>query len=571
MLPVRHVRDEEGGGEQLSTPLRGAELLNAPLLNKGCAFDARERDLLGLRGLLPTRVETLEDQVARELEHFEQFETLLEKNDYLGDLQDRNEVLYYRLVLEHLSEMLPILYTPEVGEAVQKYSHNLRRPRGLYVAYPEIDQIDQILANRRCHEVDVLCATDAGAILGIGDQGVGGMGIPVAKLALDSLCGAVPPARALPVMLDVGTDNDALRSDPLYMGWREPRVSGDDYDRFIEKFVDAIKRNFPGVFLHWEDFAGRNARYNLATYRDQICSFNDDIQGTAAVCVASLYAGVKASSGQLRDRRIVVFGAGAAGLGNAEEIVQAMRREGLERREALSRIYAVDRQGLVVEGMAENSEGQRVYARPTAEVADWERDASGRISLEETVRRSGATVAIGTSTQGGAFSEAIVREMASHEETPIVFPLSNPTEKAEAQPADLLRWTGGRALIATGSPFEAQRHEGREVQIGQANNAFIFPGVTLGAVAVGARRVSDDMLWAATQALSDLSPALSDPAEGLLPRVSELRRVCRAVGSAVASQAVTEGLADLEAGRSVEQAIERQIWEPRYLPVRPSS
>jgi len=555
--------------DRLETKLRGTELLNAPLLNKQCAFTMEERHALGIAGLMPSVVETLEEQLQRELAAFESYETLLERSLYLAELRDRNEVLYFRLALEHVEEMLPILYTPEVGDFVKNYSHSYARPRGLYIAYSDEDSIEEILGNRCMHDVDVIVVTDSGAILGIGDQGIGGMGIPIAKLALDSLCGAVHPARALPITLDVGTNNKTLLDDPLYMGWRHERIEGSDYERFIEKFVSAVEQHLPRVLLHWEDFARDNAERNLATYRDRICSFNDDIQGTAAVAVATLYAALKATGQKMRDQRVVVFGAGAAGLGNADQILAAMRREGLSEAEAHAQIWALDRYGLVVEGMEGNTPQQKPSARPASEVVDWTRSDLGQIDLAETVHRTKPTILIGTSTVGGALSEAIVREMADASEHPIIFPMSNPTEKAEANPSDLLDWTDGRALIATGSPFDPVHRHGRTVRIGQSNNAFIFPGLTLGVIATGASRISDDMLWAAMQALSDLSPALKSVDDGLLPSVERLREVCLAVATAVARQVVDEGLSQEPVTDAIEATIDRHLWTPRYLPVFP--
>jgi len=569
MTKCSMVRGDSTELDHLETKLRGTDLLNAPLLNKQCAFSNEERHALGIAGLMPSTVETLEEQLRRELDAFESYETLLERSLYLAELRDRNEVLYFRLALEHVEEMLPILYTPEVGDFVKNYSHSYARPRGLYISYNDEDSIEEILSNRCMHEVDVIVVTDSGAILGIGDQGVGGMGIPIAKLALDSLCGAVHPARALPITLDVGTNNKALLDDPLYMGWRHERVEGADYERFIEKFVGAIKKHLPGVLLHWEDFARDNAERNLETYRDRICSFNDDIQGTAAVAVATLYAALKATGQTMRDQRVVVFGSGAAGLGNADQILAAMQREGLTQADAHAQIWALDRYGLVVEGMEGNTSQQQPYARSAAEVADWSRNEQGQIDLAETVHRTKPTILIGTSTVSGAFNEAIVREMAASAEHPIIFPMSNPTEKAEAHPSDLLKWTDGRALIATGSPFDSVKHASRTIRIGQSNNAFIFPGLTLGVIATGASRISDDMLWAAMQALSDLSPALQSVDNGLLPTVDRLREVCLTVGTAVAQQVVDEGLAREPLTDTIEATIERHLWTPHYLPVFP--
>jgi len=568
MASFEHKRDHETGGEWLETSLDGVEILNTPLLNKGCAFDQSERDQLGLVGLMPDRIETLDDQLARELEQYESFETPLGKNVYLGELRDRNEVLYFRLALEHVGEMLPILYTPEVGVAVEQYSHIYRRPRGLYISYGDADRIDEILSQRSCEQADVVVVTDSSAILGIGDQGVGGMGIPVAKLALDSLCGAVSPMRTVPITLDVGTDNSKLLSDPLYMGWRHERVTGSDYDRFIDRFVQALERAMPGVFLHWEDFARDVAEKNLERYRDRVCSFNDDIQGTAAVCSSALLAALDVAGEKIENQRVVIFGAGAAGLGNAGGIVDAMVRAGLKPSDARARIWALDRYGLVVEGVDANTPAQQVYARPVAEVADWKRNEKGAIDLVETAARIRPTVMIGTSGQAGAFSEPIVRGMAATTRHPIVFPLSNPTSRAEAHPGDLLAWTEGRALIATGSPFDPVDYRGKRVRIGQSNNAFVFPGLTLGVVAAKATRVTDNMLWAAAQALGRLSPARRDLAAGLLPDIASIRSVCREVGAAVAGAAVEDGVARMPKDRTVDQAIASQLWEPAYLPIR---
>lgn len=563
------VRGDTVGADRIETVLRGSELLNTPLLNKQCAFTAEERVALGIDGLMPGVVETLDQQLARELAEYRGYETALERSLYLSELRDRNEVLYFRLALENVEEMLPILYTPEVGDFVKNYSHAYRRPRGLYIDYRDEERIEEILANRCMRHVDVIVVTDSGAILGIGDQGVGGMGIPIAKLALDSLCGAVHPARTLPITLDVGTDNKDLLDDPLYMGWRHERVTGADYERFIERFVSAVEKQLPEVFLHWEDFARDNAERNLSRYRDRLCSFNDDIQGTAAVTVASLQAALKATGQSMCDQRVVVYGSGSAGLGNADQVLSAMQRGGLDEAGARAQVWALDRYGLIVQGMETNTTQQAAYARPAAEVADWKRDAHGQIDLAEAVHRVQPTILIGTSTQGGAFSESIVREMAGHAEHPIIFPMSNPTPKAEAQPADLLAWTDGRALIATGSPFEPVKYGGQTVRIGQSNNAFIFPGLTLGVVASQAQRVSDGMLWAAMQALSDMSPALQSVADGLLPRVDRIRDAALAVGTAVAEQAVAEGLARRPQEGDVAAAVKRFVWTPQYLPVVP--
>lgn len=560
----------KNGETWIETPLRGAELLNTPLLNKSTAFTEAEREALGLSGLLPHVVETIDEQVKREYGQFSSFETLFEKNVYLGALQDRNEILYYHLASQHIPEMLPILYTPEVGKAVELYSHAYRRPRGLYLSYPERDKMAELLRHRNCEEIDIIVCTDASAILGIGDQGVGGMGIPVAKLALVSLCGAVHPARTLPIMLDVGTDNQTLLNDPLYLGWRHERVKGREYENFIAQFVETVKQELPQVFLHWEDFSRIPAEQNLHRYRDQISSFNDDIQGTGVVCMAALYAALKVSQQTLADQRIVVFGFGAAGLGNTDQIVQAMQREGLSETEARKRIWPIDRWGLLVEGGKDITGRQQLYARKQEEVSDWMREGEKGIPLAEVVKRVRPTLLLGCSTVAGAFEETIIREMAAHIQQPIIFPMSNPTSKVEAHPRDLLTWTDGRALIATGSPFDPVTYNGRTIRIAQCNNAFVFPGVALGTVATKARKVTDNMLWAAVQALSDLSPALQQPDNGLLPTVDQIRDVCRIVGTAIASQAMEDGVVRAPLDGAIEQIVRDRIWEPVYQPIRPS-
>lgn len=571
MLPIHYKKDENTGKQWVETPLRGTELLNTPLLNKSTAFTQVERENLGLEGLLPVAVETIEEQVQREYEQFSSFETLLEKNVYLGALQDRNEILYYRLACEHIPEMLPILYTPEVGEAVELYSHAYRRPRGLYLSYPERSRMAEMLGNRRCRDVDIIVCTDASAILGIGDQGVGGMSIPVAKLALVSLCGATHPARTLPIMLDVGTNNETLLQDPFYMGWRHERISGQEYEDFIGQFVETVKRELPQLFLHWEDFSRVPAEANLHRYRDQISSFNDDIQGTGVVCMAALYAALKVGRQKLADQRIVIFGFGAAGVGNADQIVQAMQREGLSESEARERIWAIDRWGLLVEGGKGISGRQALYARKADQVADWAREGDKGITLGEVVKRIHPTFLMGCSTVPGAFQESVIREMAGHVDQPIIFPLSNPTAKVEAHPKDLMAWTEGRALVATGSPFDPVTYNGRTIRIAQCNNAFVFPGVALGTISTKAAQVTDNMLWAAVQALSDLSPAFQAVDAGLLPTVDQIRNVCRIVGTAIASQAMEDGVVRASLDGDIESIIRQRIWAPTYVPIRPST
>ncbi len=554
-------RDEDGAWR---TTLRGRQLLADPRINKGTAFGDGERRDLGLTGLVPPAHFTLEDQVARVYEQYQRQPSDLARNVTLNALHDRNEVLFYRLLTEHLGEMLPIVYTPTVGQAIERYSHEYRRPRGIYLSvdHPELIEASLLAPDLMPGDVDLVLATDAGAILGIGDWGVGGIDIAVGKLAVYTAAGGIDPARTLPVMLDVGTDRQSLLDDPLYIGNRHPRVAAAEYDAFLDKFVRTVGKLFPLALLHWEDLGVANARRLLERYRDERLTFNDDIQGTGAVNLAAVMAATRATGIPLAGHRIVIFGMGTAGAGIADQLTKAMVAEGMPEAEARRRFWAVDRQGLLTRDMTALSDQQRRYAREPAEGAA---DGTG---LAEVVARVHPTVLIGTSARAGAFTEAIVRDMAVHAERPVILPMSNPTALAEATPGDLLRWTDGRALVATGSPFGAVDHGGIRYEIGQANNALIFPGLGLGVIAARPRRVTDGMLLAAARAVADLVD-ISSPGAPLLPRVADLRETSVAVAAVVARAAEAEGVASAALDTDLTTQIRALMWQPRYRPVRP--
>ena len=586
-------RDEDGAWR---TTLRGRQVLADPRINKGTAFGDGERRDLGLTGLIPAAHFTLDDQVARVYAQYRRQPDDLARNVTLTALHDRNEVLFYRLLAGHLSEMLPIVYTPTVGQAIEHYSHEYRRPRGIYLSvdHPELIEASLLASDLGPGDVDLIVATDAGAILGIGDWGVGGIDIAVGKLAVYTAAGGIDPARTIPVMLDVGTDRQSLLDDPLYIGNRHPRVPAAEYDAFLDQFVRAVGKLFPLALLHWEDLGVANARRLLERYRDERLTFNDDMQGTGAVNLAAVLAATRATGVPLTGHRIVIFGMGTAGAGIADQLTAAMVAEGVPEAEARRRFWAVDRQGLLTRDMTALSDLQRRYARDPAEVADWRRDGrlgkhavpgqragpagpmgpggpgvADGLGLAEVVVRVHPTVLIGTSTRAGAFTEAVVRDMAAHAERPVILPMSNPTALSEAAPADLIRWTGGRALVATGSPFGAVDHGGIRYEIGQANNALIFPGLGLGVIAARARRVTDGMLLAAARAVADLV-GISTPGAPLLPRVADLRETSVAVAAAVARAAEAEGVASATLDADLAGQVRALMWEPRYRPVRPA-
>jgi len=543
---------------------RGMDLLDTPLLNKGTAFTEEERTEFGLHGLLPPCVETLEEQVARAYEAYQRKDDDLERHIYLRALQDNNEVLFYRLLLDHIEEMTPIVYTPTVALACQQFSHIYRRPRGMFISYPQRDSIVHLLRSRPNPDVDVIVVTDGERILGIGDQGVGGLGIPIGKLSLYTLIGGIRPERTLPIVLDVGTNNPERLNDPEYLGWRHERITGEDYFAFVEQFVEAVKQELLQTCLQWEDFANAHARPILERYRDQLLTFNDDIQGTAAVALGAILSAVKVTGKNLKDQQIVIFGAGSAAIGVADGLREAMKEEGVSDQEARSRFWLINSKGVLHSDRKDLTPEQMVYAQPENRVARWLGTFNGRVGLADVIGQIEATILVGLSTVGGAFSEAIVREMARKVERPIVFPLSNPTTKSEATAEDLIRWTDGRALVATGSPFAPVNYAGRKIPIAQCNNVYIFPAIGLGVVASRANRVTDQMMLAAARALAQNSPALKNSSAPLLPPLTELRRVAAEIAVAVGLQAEKEGVA----AELVEDELHRQViatqWTPGY-------
>jgi malate dehydrogenase (oxaloacetate-decarboxylating) len=543
---------------------RGHALLDNPYRTKGTAFSEEERAQYGLLGLLPPQVESLEQQVDRAYEAFMAAPTALGKHIYLRALQDTNEVLYYRLLVSNVEEMMPIVYTPTVAQACEQFSHIYRRPRGLFVSYPNRDRIPEILANRYGKEIDVIVVTDGGRILGIGDQGVGGLGIPIGKLSLYTLVGGIRPDRTLPIVLDVGTNNEERLRDPLYLGWRHERLEGKEYFEFVEKFIRAVKEELPGACVQWEDFPNSIAFNLLNTYRDQVLSFNDDIQGTAAVTLGAILGAISVTGRPLRDQHVVVLGAGSAGIGVSDYLCRAMVENGLSEKEARSRFWIVNRGGVLHTGRTDLSAEQRNFAQASDRIATMPKNAAGIVGLEQVINSVPATILIGLSTLAGAFTEPIIREMARKTQRPIIFPLSNPTSKAEAVPADLIKWTDSRALIATGSPFAPVNDGSRSIPIAQCNNVYIFPAVGLALAACRARRVSDGMLLAAARALGEKSPALKDPNEALLPRLRDLRSTARHIATAVALQAQAEGLAEPLEREELARRIASTQWVPAY-------
>jgi malate dehydrogenase (oxaloacetate-decarboxylating) len=542
----------------------GPQLLTSSLLNKGSAFSLEERLEFNLLGLLPPHISTMEEQLVRTYENYCRKETDLERYIHLLSLQDRNETLYYRLLLEHISEMMPIVYTPTVGLACQTYSHIYRRPRGLYISYPDRNRIDMILANALHAQVRVIVVTDGERILGLGDLGAGGMGIPIGKLTLYTLCAGIHPATTLPILLDAGTNNSNLIVDPLYLGWRHERIRGQEYDDFIEAFVQAVIRKFPGALLQWEDFSKDNARRLLERYRDRLCTFNDDIQGTGAVTVSGLLAAMEITGSRLSNQRIVILGAGSAATGISDQIVSAMLTEGVSEKEAASSIWLIDSKGLVHTGRPNLESSKQKFAQPLERLGDSKLTNQNAISLEEVVNHVHPTILLGTGAQPGAFTETIVRKMAEHVLRPIIFPLSNPTSKSEAIPADILSWTSGRALVATGSPFPDVEYANSKFTIGQCNNAFIFPGVGLGVIASGASRVTDQMFVAAARALKEFSPILLQASTSLYPKLENVREVASKVALAVALEAQESRLAPIRSENELEKLLKATVWTPEY-------
>ena len=554
----------ETASETITVDVSGSELIETPLLNKGTAFTEDERRGYGLLGLLPPHVETIEEQGARAYDAYCREPNDLEKHIFLRQLQDENETLFYRVLLEHTVEMMPIIYTPVVGAACQEFSEIYRRPRGVFIAYPLRDSMDEILQNVK-QDVDVIVVTDGQRILGLGDQGAGGMGIPIGKLSLYSLCGGIHPSRTLPIVLDVGTNNQERLADPRYIGWRHERIHGDAYDDFIEQFVEAVIRRFPSVLLQWEDFASVNAAPIIERYRDRLCTFNDDIQGTAAVTAGTILAAVAAVGESLEDQRFVMLGAGSAGTGISKQLIRTMVRDGISEAEARERFYVIDIKGLIHSGRSDLDDAHRPIAQDVENLKDWECDLSAPISFAKVVRSVKPTVLVGVTGQPGAFTEEIIRNMAEHAARPIIFPLSNPTSRAEATPEDLLRWTDGRAIVATGSPFDPVELDGVTHSIPQCNNSYIFPAMGAGILASRARRVTDEMFMAAAIALKECSPAVKDVHDSLLPALTEIRSVARHIAVAVGREAQRQGVADVTSAEELERRISDTMWTPEYL------
>jgi malate dehydrogenase (oxaloacetate-decarboxylating) len=563
------VREDQAYEGVVRTHLHGIELLLNSRLNKGTAFTEAERDAFGLHGLLPPHIGTLEDQRERRKRVLDGRTINFLKYSNMRDLQDNCETLFYSMIAHYTEELLPIVYTPTVGEGCQRFSEIWRRPRGLFLSYAQKHRMDQILADPRYDDVRCIVVSDGERILGLGDQGAGGMGIPIGKMALYTALGGIPPEHCLPVLLDLGTDNEARLNDPIYIGWQHKRIRGQQYDEFIEKFVSAVERRWPNILLQWEDFAGVNAAILLRRYRDRLCTFNDDIQGTAAITTGTLLAAVRATGRPLKEQTIAMFGSGSAGIGISDLLVARMKEEGLSEEEARGRIYSFNRYGLLVEGCEGVRPGQETLMRKRADVEGWKLSASTgpcRISLLDVVRNAGVTVLVGVSAQPGAFTEEIVRELASHTARPIIFPLSNPTSKAEATPANLLRWTDGRALVGTGSPFAPVEMNGKLVRISQVNNSFIFPGLALGILVSRSTRVSDAMIMASAKALASLSPMLVDADAPLLPPIADCRKISLLIAEAVALQAMEDGTAESVDNATLRERLLAYVWDPVYLP-----
>ncbi|HWR16315.1 MAG TPA: NAD-dependent malic enzyme [Terriglobales bacterium] len=560
--------DPATGQKYLSVDTKGKALLLNPVTNKGTAFATRERDELDLNGLIPPHVATMRQQLDRTYENFLNKSTNLEKFIYLSGLQDRNETLFYRLLLEHIDEMMPIVYTPVVGEACQKYSHIYRRARGLYISIDQKDHIENILRNSEISNPSVIVVTDGERILGLGDQGAGGMGIPIGKLCLYTLCAGVSPNSTLPITLDVGTDNEERLKDPLYLGLKHKRIRGEEYQAFVDAFVAAVQKVFPNTLLQWEDFLKGNAIHQLKRFRNKLCSFNDDIQGTAGVIVAGLFSALRITGGRMRDQRVVFAGAGASAQGISDLIVSAMVQEGLAESEARKQVWTVDSHGLVTKARTNLEDFKATYARDVEEVAKYRCADRTKITLVETICNVKPTVLLGTSGTPGTFSKDVIQMMASINERPIIFPLSNPTSKAECTAEDAIQWSDGRAIVASGSPFAPVTYNGKRYRIGQGNNSFIFPGVGLGISAARITRVTDSMFLEAARALAEKVTEEDLAETAVYPQLSRIRECSLAVACATVRQAVKEGYADEDILEGLEDNLRQAMWEPKYLPIR---
>ncbi|GAA0808052.1 NAD-dependent malic enzyme [Psychrobacter piscatorii] len=553
----------------LYIPVAGPALLETPLLNKGSAFSAEERNSFNLTGLLPHNIETIEEQSLRAYHQLRSFTSDMDKHIYLRNIQDTNETLFYHLVEQHIEEIMPLIYTPTVGQACEKFSQIYRRKRGLFVSYAERHQIDDILQNATKQNVKVIVVTDGERILGLGDQGIGGMGIPIGKLSLYTACGGISPAYCLPILLDVGTNNQQLLDDPMYMGWRNPRISGDEYNEFVDLFIQAVKRRWPEALLQFEDFAQENATPLLNKYRDQLCCFNDDIQGTAAVSVGTLIAACLNKGQKLSEQKIAFLGAGSAGCGIAEHIVRQMQREGLTEAQARSQVFMVDRYGLLTDNMTELQKFQVPLVQKESAIAHW--DKSNKLGLAQVVKQAEVTVLFGVSGQKGLFTQEVIEALCANTEHPIVLPLSNPTSRVEATPQEVMNWSRGKAIIATGSPFPPTTFNGQTFEVSQCNNSYIFPGIGLGVLAAQATIISDNMLMAASQALADISMEYEKVPGAILPPIKVIREISEKIAYAVAVQAVEDKLALPDTAENLQRRIEANFWLPEYRHYRRTS
>ena len=553
----------------LYIPFAGPALLETPLLNKGSAFPQDERDSFNLTGLLPHNIESIEEQSNRAHQQLSSYNSDIDKHIYLRNIQDTNETLFHHLIENHLEEIMPLIYTPTVGAACEQFSKIYRRNRGLFISYPERHKIDDMLQNATKQNVKVIVVTDGERILGLGDQGIGGMGIPIGKLALYTACGGISPAYCLPILLDVGTNNSHLLDDPMYMGWRHSRINGDQYNEFVDLFIQAVKRRWPEVLLQFEDFAQTNATPLLTKYRDELCCFNDDIQGTAAVSVGTLIAACQNKNEKLSEQCVAFLGAGSAGCGIAEHIVRQMQREGLSEQQARARVFMVDRYGLLTDEMPNLQSFQRPLTQNSENLIGW--DKTQPLSLEQVVREGKISVLIGVSGQPGLFTQEIIESLCKNSVQPIVLPLSNPTSRVEATPQDITNWSQGKAVVATGSPFPPSNYEGQQLEVSQCNNSYIFPGIGLGVLAARATSISDNMLMAASQALADASMQYDKTPGALLPALSEIKPISKSIAYAVAQQAIEDGLAPPIFEETMQRRLFENFWTPKYRDYRRTS
>ncbi|MGJ8581068.1 MAG: NAD-dependent malic enzyme [Psychromonas sp.] len=553
----------------LYIPFAGPALLEAPLLNKGSAFSSEERDNFNLTGLLPHTIETIEEQSLRAYQQLSSFSSDLDKHIYLRNIQDTNETLFHHLIEQHIEEVMPLIYTPTVGQACEKFSKIYRRKRGLFISYPERHKIDDMLQNATKQNVKVIVVTDGERILGLGDQGIGGMGIPIGKLALYTACGGISPAHCLPILLDVGTNNTQLLEDPMYMGWRNPRINGEEYNEFVDLFIQAVKRRWPEVLLQFEDFAQNNATPLLNKYRDQLCCFNDDIQGTAAVSVGTLIAACLNKGQKLSEQKIAFLGAGSAGCGIAEHIIRQMQREGLTEEQARQQVFMVDRYGLLTDNMTELQPFQVPLVQKETDIESW--DKSQKLGLEQVVKQGKITVLFGVSGQKGLFTQSVVEALCENTENPIVLPLSNPTSRVEATPQEITNWSKGKAIIATGSPFPNTVYNDESFEVSQCNNSYIFPGIGLGVLAARATGISDNMLMVASQALADASMEYEKAPGALLPPLKVIQKISEKIACAVALQAIEDNLALPVTNENMQRRLQANFWLPQYRDYRRTS